>query len=166
MAPDDLPRPRLASGQRQVRGLFCGGTLADEAALALRDVDHDLVDFGDDQFTRGRAHPVIDPTLRNQAIAAAGDDPRVAVLLLDVILGYGAHADPAGAVLPAIQAATARARSAARELTIMAHVVGTDLDPQGRGQQEQKLRTAGVHLFGSNHHMAVAASLVLEAAPA
>ncbi|HEY0583131.1 MAG TPA: hypothetical protein VGE94_13175, partial [Chloroflexota bacterium] len=95
----DLPRLRLRDEQRQVRGLYCGGTLCEEAELALGEaIDHQLIDFGDDQYTRGRAHPMIDPSLRNYAIVDAGADPRVAVLLLDVMLGLGSHADPAGAM--------------------------------------------------------------------
>jgi FdrA protein len=158
LVPDDVPRVRLAEGQRQVRGLFCGGTLCEEAKSSL--VDYELVDFGDDAYTRGRAHPMIDPSLRNQAIIAAG------VLLLDVILGRGSHPDPAGAAVPAIVEATARARQDGRHLAVVAHVVGTDGDAQGLARQEGALREAGVHVFGSNHHAAVAASLVVEGVPA
>jgi hypothetical protein len=124
------------------------------------------VDFGDDAYTRGRAHPMIDPSLRNQAIIAAGADPQVAVLLLDVILGRGSHPDPVGAAVPAIVEATARARQDGRHLAVVAHVVGTDGDAQGLARQEGALREAGVHVFGSNHHAAVAASLVVEGVPA
>jgi FdrA protein len=165
ITPQDLPRPRLRDGQVQVRGLFCGGTLCEEAEGALQGnghVEHEFIDFGDDQYTRGRAHPMIDPTLRNHAIVEAGADPRVAVLLLDVILGLGSHADPAGATVPAVRAALARAEAAGRQLTVIAHVVGTDRDPQGLAQQEAKLHAAGVHLLGSNYHAGVAASLLLQ----
>jgi FdrA protein len=162
ITPADVRRPRLHAGQRQVRGLFCGGTLAEEAELALAGCDHEVTDFGDDRYTRGRAHPMIDPSLRNQAILEVGNDPRVAVLLLDVILGHGAHPDPAAAAVPAVRAAIERAAADGRELTVMAHVVGTDLDAQGLARQEDVLRAAGVHVFGSNHHAAVAAALVVE----
>ncbi|HLZ29674.1 MAG TPA: acyl-CoA synthetase FdrA [Chloroflexota bacterium] len=161
-APEDLPRPRLRDGQAQVRGLFCGGTLCEEAAAAIHSDGHAFTDFGDDRYTQGRAHPMIDPTLRNHAIVEAGGDPRVAVLLLDVILGLGAHPDPAGATVPAVREALATARAAGRELTVLAHVVGTDRDPQGLAQQEATLRSAGVHVFRSNYHAAVAASLLVE----
>jgi FdrA protein len=164
VAHSDLPRIRLREGQHQVRGLFCGGTLCEEAEAAMgRAVDgHQFIDFGADEYTRGRAHPMIDPTLRNRAIIEAGTDPRVAVLLLDVILGLGSHPDPAGATVPAIREALARAAADGRELAVLAHVVGTDLDPQRLGGQEAILRSAGVHLLGSNYHAAVAASLLLE----
>jgi succinyl-CoA synthetase alpha subunit len=167
VTPEDLPRLRLRDEQRQVRGLFCGGTLCEEAEAALGDAgQHDFIDFGDDQYTRGRAHPMIDPSLRNQGIVEAGADPRVAVLLLDVILGRGSHADPAGATVPAIREATARASAEGRQLAVLAHVVGTDRDPQGLEKQEATLRAAGVHLLGSNYHAAVAASLLVEAVTA
>lgn len=161
VTPADVPRPRLRDGQTQVRGLFCGGTLCEEAEAAMQSRHH-FVDFGDDRYTRGRAHPMIDPTLRNHAIVEAGEDPRVAVLLLDVILGLGSHADPAGATVPAVRAAMARAAAAGHSLTVIAHVVGTDRDPQGLAQQEATLRAAGVYVLGSNYHAAVAASLLVE----
>jgi succinyl-CoA synthetase alpha subunit len=162
VGPETLPRLRRQAGQDQLRALFCGGTLCDEAELAIGHANgHEFVDFGDDRYTRGRAHPMIDPSLRNQAILAASDDPRVAVLLLDVILGFGAHSDPAGALAPVVREAVARAR---RPLAILAHVVGTASDPQGLQRQEERLQAAGVHLFGSNHHAAVAAGLLLERA--
>jgi FdrA protein len=163
VSPEDLPRARLREQQRQVRGLYCGGTLCQEALAAMAEPGlHQFIDFGDDQYTRGRAHPMIDPTLRNHAIVEAGSDPRVAVLLLDFILGLGAHADPAGAALPAIREAQARASTEGRHLTVIAHIVGTDHDPQDMARQETTLRSAGVHLLASNHHAAVAASLLLE----
>jgi succinyl-CoA synthetase alpha subunit len=163
VVPDDLPRVRLRDGQRHVRGLFCGGTLCEEAQAAVGEAtEHEFVDLGDDQYTRGRAHPMIDPTLRNHAIVDAGRDPRVAVVLLDFILGLGSHPDPAGATVPAIRDALASAAADGRQLAVLGHVVGTDRDPQGLAQQEAVLRAAGVHLLGSNYHAAVAASLLLE----
>jgi succinyl-CoA synthetase alpha subunit len=158
IGPESLPKLRRHEGQDQVRALYCGGTLCEEAELAVgHDGGHQFIDFGDDRYTRGRAHPMIDPTLRNQAIASALHDPAVAVLLLDVILGYGAHADPAGALAGAVC-------DAGRSVAVVAHVVGTTGDPQGLARQEQTLREAGVELFGSNHHAAVAAGLLVERA--
>jgi succinyl-CoA synthetase alpha subunit len=167
--PEPVRVPPLVpgAGQRQVRGLFCGGTLCQEALAAMAEPGtHQFVDFGDDQYTRGRAHPMIDPTLRNHAIVEAGADPRVGVVLLDVILGLGSHADPAGAALPAIREAQARAAADGRQMAVIAHVVGTDLDPQNLARQEATLRSAGVHVLGSNHDAAAAASLLLEGAVA
>jgi FdrA protein len=162
-SPDALPRVRLCQDQRQVRGLFCGGTLCQEALAAMTNPDlHAFVDFGDDEYTRGRAHPMIDPTLRNHAIVEAGADPRVGVVLLDVILGLGAHADPAGAALPAIREARARAAADGRELAVLAHVVGTERDPQNLVQQHASLQSDGVHVLASNYDAARAANLLLE----
>src|SRR5205085_8586444 len=131
-------------------GLFCGGTLAQEAESVLGE-GHSIIDFGDDAYTRGRAHPMIDPSLRNQGIAAAGHDSSVAVVLLDFVLGLGAHEDPAGAAVAAIQDAIAAARSDGRELAVVAHVVGTDQDPQGLARQEAALRSAGVQVCASSY---------------
>ncbi len=163
MNKEDLPHMRRQPGQDQVRGLYCGGTLCEEAELALGP-GHELIDFGDDRYTRGRAHPMIDPSLRHQAILSAADDPRVAIVLLDVILGFAAHMDPAGLLAPLVREATERAARGGRQLVVLAHVVGSSGDPQGLAQQEEALRGAGVQLFGSNYHAAVAAGLVLEQA--
>ena len=161
LTKEQLPRVRRQPGQNQVHGLYCGGTLCDEAELVLGR-DHQFVDFGDDRYTRGRAHPMIDPSLRHQAIMQAADDPRVAIVLLDVVLGFGSHPDPAGLLAPVVRQAVDRAAHAGRQLTMLAHVVGSDRDPQGLTSQEATLRSAGVHLFGSNHHAAVTAGLLLE----
>jgi FdrA protein len=162
LAADDareVEPPRLRGPKLQVRGLFCGGTLAQEASAFLGEaVAHTIVDFGDDEYTRGRAHPMIDPTLRNHAIVQAGRDRQVGTILLDFILGLGAHPDPVGATLPAIAAARAAAESDGRGLGVVAHVVGTDLDPQNLGRQESLLRGANVHVYGSNYAAARAAA--------
>jgi FdrA protein len=151
-----------------LKGLYSGGTLADEAMLiaapALGDIrsntplkpeldlgtdlsasGHVVIDFGDDALTVGRAHPMIDPTLRLEAIAdlAASDEP--AVLLLDVVLGYGADADPAGALVPALTAARAK-----RNLPVVVALVGTEGDPQGWSRQADALAAAGASVFASN----------------
>ena len=155
---------RLNEGQRQIRGLFCGGTLCQEVAAAISGNagEHQFIDFGDDEYTRGRAHPMIDPTLRNQAIVQAGADPRVAVILLDIILGLASHPDPSGAAAPSIREAFAAAAARQREIGIVAHVVGTNLDPQDLAKQEATLRSCGVHVSRSNIQAANAASRLLE----
>ncbi len=171
--PDDLARvaevaARLRPEQRRLRGMFAGGSLAAEAARivanrlggaetgsttpgVLLDVDgHQIVDFGDDRYTVGRAHPMIDPRLRQQAIRQVVEQDRVGVLLLDVILGYGAHPDPAGSLAPAIEAATRAAREGGDELVTIASVVGTDQDPQGYATQVDRLTAAGAIVARSN----------------
>ncbi|MGI9145875.1 MAG: acyl-CoA synthetase FdrA [Chloroflexota bacterium] len=169
LPPEGLPRPRLQAGRVQVRGLFCGGTLCEEAEVVMQEqptVPHRFVDFCDDRYTQGRAHPMIDPTLRNLAVVETGDDPHVAVLLLDVTLGLGSHADPSGALVPAVREAVARAEAGGRQLAVIAHVVGTDRDPQGLAGQVATLRGAGVQVVESNYHAAVAARVLAAGAAA
>lgn len=111
---------------------------------------HQVIDLGDDAYTVGRPHPMMDPSLRNEMVAAAFDDPDVAVVLIDVVLGYGSHEDPAGAVAEPIQAGLERARGAGREVLVVASVCGTNGDPQGLVSQQETLRAAGVHVLPSN----------------
>ncbi len=158
---------RLQPGQWRIRGLFAGGSLSGEAKLILGSMlgfkaakSHEILDLGDDEYTVGRPHPMIDPRLRNEHIAAAADDVATAVVLLDVVLGYGANADPAGALAPAIRDAQDRATRAGRSLAVVASVCGTEADPQGRSAQEAILTAAGVLLAPSNAQAAgLAASI-------
>jgi len=145
-------RPPSARGRRPGRllGLYTGGTLGEEARAIVGGDGHEVIDFGDSAYTHGRPHPIIDPSLRNARVAQAGDEADVRVLLLDVILGDGAHPDPAGALAAAVREARGRARRARRTLEVVAHVVGTDEDPQGLAEQEGKLREAGVHVCPTN----------------
>jgi FdrA protein len=137
-----------ASGGRLLRGLFVGGTLASEAEIVAtgltgREAGHTFVDFGDDAYTAGRAHPMIDPTLRLDHLARAGADPDTAVILIDVVLGHGAEPDPSALLAPAV---------AGVDKPVVAVVVGTADDPQGLGRQVQALADAGaeVHLSNAN----------------
>ena len=146
---DRAPRAGL------LRGFFSGGTLCDEAMVIaaerlgpiasniplepdwalgddLRSPGHLMIDFGDDQLTRGRPHPMIDPSLRIERIAEAAADPACAVLLLDVVLGYGAHPDPARSLAPAIAQARDRASRDGRDLAVVVSLIGSAGDPQGR----------------------------------
>lgn len=164
---------RFAPGQRYLRGLFSGGTLAYEALLILQsylpgvysntplDKDyrlanslvsqaHTIVDLGEDEFTVGRLHPMLDNDLRIRRLQQEADDPEVAVVLLDVVLGYGAHPDPASELAPAIATARARAARAGRYLEVVAVVVGTDEDPQDMDAQVQQLQEAGARVETSN----------------
>jgi succinyl-CoA synthetase alpha subunit len=163
----------LRPGQRFVRGLYAGGTLAWEAAglLAARlegvaaGVDgtgdgHRVVDLGADVFTVGRPHPMIDGSVRRDWIAREARDPGTAVLLLDVVLGHGAHRDPAGELAPALRVAQASAAAAGRGLAIVASVTGTEADPQGRSRQAAALAAAGAIVMGSNAQAARLAALV------
>ncbi len=134
------------SGGHALLGLFVGGTLAGEARLIAAETlgeggGHTFVDFGDDAYTAGRAHPMIDPTLRLEHLDRAAADPETAVLLLDVVLGHGAEADPAALLAPAIDAV--------RQPVVVA-VVGTAADPQGRDRQVGALAEAGAEVHLSN----------------
>ncbi|MGQ0509566.1 MAG: acyl-CoA synthetase FdrA [Betaproteobacteria bacterium] len=156
-----------------IRGLFCGGTLCAEAQLVLQEAGlevrsnspvpgarqangkaagHVLLDLGDDEYTQGRPHPMIDPELRNQMLGEAMADPGVGVVLLDVVIGYGAHADPAGLVAGELRRAR---RSGA---LVIASVTGTEDDPQVYSRQVARLREAGVLVAGSNAEAAEAAA--------
>ncbi len=169
--PSRLPRP--GRGQKYIRGLYSGGTFCYEAALLLgatlpevstntpvgkaapladiwKSEGHTLIDLGDDVFTRGRPHPMIDHRLRNERIAKEAADPETAVILLDVVLGTGSHPDPAAEIVPAIDAAKARAAKAGRKLAFVGFVCGTEGDPQGLVRQQTALREAGMLLAPSN----------------
>ncbi len=168
--PTELP---FASGQKYLRGLFSGGTLAYEALLILQDYlplvysnapldkkyklanslvsqAHSIVDLGEDEFTVGRLHPMMDNTLRIQRLVQEASDPEVAVILLDVVLGYGAHPDPAGELAPAIAEAIAKAKAAGRHLEVVALVSGTDEDPQDMAGQIEQLQAAGAKIETNN----------------
>ena len=112
--------------------------------------EHTLVDLGDDTFTRGRPHPMIDQRLRNERLLTEAADPQVAVILFDVVLGDGSHPDPAGAMLPAIERARAIAAKKGRKLALVASVCGTAADTQQLDRQESVLAKAGVLLAPSN----------------
>jgi FdrA protein len=146
--------PSTGKAQGQVRGLYSGGTLCAEAELIFRRRGlrgHEFVDLGADEYTRGRPHPMIEPQIRNDHVARALADPGVGVLLLDVVLGYGAHENPAGVLL----------RNNLSRKTVVASVTGTEQDPQGWSRQAALLREAGVLVAPSNAHAAeIAASLV------
>ena len=110
-----------------------------DAALAVD--AHTMVDFGDDALTAGRAHPMIDPTLRLEQLARAADDPRTGVILIDVVLGHGAEQDPAAALAPVVAGARP---------PVVACVVGTVADPQDRRRQVAALAEAGAEVHLSN----------------
>ncbi len=147
-------------------GLFAGGSLLLEAqgAMAIFDVSpamYELVDMGSEDLTRGRPHPMIDPGPRIKEIARVGEDPAAAVLLLDIVLGFGAADDPAGDLAAAIRGARAAAAARGSELAVIASVVGTDEDVQNHRRQEAILRDAGVAVFSTSARAAFAAAKVV-----
>jgi len=164
---------KFAPGQRYLRGLFSGGTLQYEALLVLQDYvpviysnapldkknkledslvskQHTVIDLGEDEFTVGRLHPMLDNDLRIRRLEKEAADPEVAVILLDVVLGYGAHSDPASELAPAIAAGIKVAKEAGRHLEVVAVVCGTDGDPQGMEAQISALEDAGARVETSN----------------
>ena len=121
---------------------------------------HVLLDLGGDEYTVGRPHPMLDPAARLAALARAVDDPRVSVVLLDVVLGHGSHPDPASILAPAIESAVRRPTP----LSIVVSLVGTADDPQGLTRQAQALSAAGALVYLSNAEAArYAASLIAPA---
>jgi FdrA protein len=161
-------RTTLRPEQRTIRALYCGGTLAYEALWLLRralgrvdsNLDgtfntasaagHVVLDLGAEEFTSGRPHPIIDPTVRRQQLLAVRRQPEVAMVLCDVILGWGAHPDPAGALVAAWEETRVRAHAEGRRLVGIVTVCGTPHDPQGYAQQCQVLRAHGLILADSN----------------
>ena len=162
-------RHRMIEGRKgAVKGLYSGGTLCKEAALIytetfgkeplsnlvkdgpnrVKDIwntDQDcFIDLGEDEFTVGRPHPMIDFSLRAKLIANEGKNPTTTVILLDVVLGWGAHPDPAAELVPVLKALPER-------IKVVCHVLGTDADPQQASKQKAALEAVGVKVFSSNH---------------
>jgi len=177
-AVDQLARG-MTSTQRAVRALFTGGTFCYEAQLVFlaqglscrsnapahgasdfggRFEGHVFLDLGDDDYTRGRPHPMIDPSVRNETIRAQGADPSTAAILFDVVLGYGSHDDPARDLALALRDAVAKARAQGRSLALIGHVCGTDGDPQNKAQQVAQLKAAGAVVAPSNVEAALLAA--------
>ena len=165
---------KLDARQRYLRGLFSGGTLCYEAQVIWKDMlvspvhsnaplpggqtlpdstkslGHTAVDLGEEEFTVGRPHPMIDNDLRIRRLLQEARDPETAVIMLDVVLGYGAHPDPAGELGPAIHQARGLAEAAGRALPIVASVTGTEGDPQGLRHTISTLEGAGASVCDSN----------------
>jgi succinyl-CoA synthetase alpha subunit len=180
-------RARLRPGQKYLRGLYSGGTFCYEALLHLqkllpalagntptgsvqqladihKSVGHTVIDLGDDDFTRGKPHPMIDPAQRNRRLLQEADDPETAVLLLDVVLGYGAHPDPAGELAQAVAEAKKRGaahKNGSKDIVYIGFICGTEGDPQNFREQRAKLAAAGLHLCASNIQAVALAGAVL-----
>lgn len=155
--PQLAPGPTKKIPGGRVRGLYCGGTLCAEAELIFRArglAGHAFVDLGGDEFTRGRPHPMIEPEMRNDHLKRALADPAVDVVLVDVVLGYGAHENPAGVLL----------QNDLSGKTVVASVTGTEQDPQVWSRQVATLREAGVIVAASNAHAAALAASIVEPA--
>ena len=174
---------KLAPEQKYLRGLFSGGTLCYESMLILRELignvysnaplksdlqlsnphesqSHTCLDMGSEEFVVGRPHPMIDPTMRKQRIRREARDPETGVILLDIVLGYGSHPDPAGVLAPIIAEAKKSAERDGRHLSVVASVIGTELVPQNLGDQEEKLKEVGTVILPSNAQATRMAALI------
>jgi len=181
----DIARGMTAS-QRYVRGVFSGGTFCYEAQLvhaaasvrafsntptdgnprlknSVKSQENAIIDMGDDEFTRGRPHPMIDPSQRNARIGEEIADPETAVVLFDVVLGYGASADPTAGLIGVVGAARAGANAAGRQVALVAHVCGTELDLQDRNNVVAALKSAGALVASSNAEAAFWSAAIIAA---
>jgi succinyl-CoA synthetase alpha subunit len=166
---------KMAKSQKYVRGFYTGGTLCDEAMKLMlaklghiysnipllpedkledarngKSREHTFLDFGDDEFTVGRPHPMIDPSLRAQRVIVDGKDPECAIIMVDCVIGYGSHENPAQDLSDAILNAKAAAEAEGRHLLVVASVCGTKGDPQSLGKTQQQLTEAGAIVLPSN----------------
>ena len=172
----------LKPEQRYFRGLFCGGTLCAEALSILRGSFESvksnvakneneklenindyrgnvLLDLGEDEFTVGKPHPMIEPTLRFDRITKEAEDEEVGIILMDFELGYGSHEDPVGVTIKSIKEAKNIANSHGRNLIFVAYICGTDIDKQNYEDQRKMLEQEGVLIAESNIE---AANIVIE----
>lgn len=152
---------------KTVKGLYSGGTLAAEAGMLITEAlglgklikkegyilnanGYEVMDLGDDIYTQGKPHPMIDPEVRIKKIREYGDDEKTGVILLDCVLGYGSHPDMAGALSDAIKDAIQTAKENGRELYFVATVCGTEYDPQSYQAAIKTLKECGVLVEESN----------------
>ncbi len=171
--------------QKYLRGLFCGGTLCEEALIIFKEQIGDVysnmsskekfqlkdsmtsymntvIDMGGDEFTVGRPHPMIDFSLRNRRILKEAEDPEVAVILFDVVLGYGSNMEPAQELVPVIMQAAKSAVKTGRDISFVCSITGTVHDPQDRKDVEKRLKEAGVHVMESNAAACELSGLVIK----
>ncbi len=166
---------RMKKGQKYVRGFYTGGTLCDEAMKLMigslghiysniplhaedklpdakggKSREHTFLDFGDDEFTVGRPHPMIDPSLRAERVITDGKDPACAVIMTDCVIGYGSHPNPAEDLAAAIRTAKAEAEKEGRYLCCVCEVCGTEGDPQCLSKTQKQLEDAGAVVLPSN----------------
>lgn len=178
---------RMAVGQKYIRGLYTGGTLCDEAMKMLiadlgsiksniplkpedllknarngKSVENTFLDFGDDEFTVGRPHPMIDPSLRAERVVEEAKDPETAVILVDCVIGFGSHENPAKDLSDAIRQAKTIANDGGRYVSVVASVCGTEGDPQNRTASMKQLSDAGAVVLPSNAQAVRFAKMILQ----
>ncbi|HMN13953.1 MAG TPA: hypothetical protein PKD55_16685, partial [Bellilinea sp.] len=173
VAAEKFDVSKFAASQKYLRGLFSGGTLAYEGQHlltqyipkvwanapikkenqlpdALVSQEHTIVDLGEDEFTVGRLHPMMDNELRIRRLLEEAADASVAVVMMDVVIGFGSHADPASEIAPAIVKAKEIAKQAGRFLEVAVVATGTNDDPQVLDNQIKQLKDAGAYVNPSN----------------
>lgn len=177
---------KLAERQRFIRGLYSGGTLCYEAQVILKDmldtfvysnapldknkwlkdstrsIEHTLIDLGEEEFTRGRPHPMIDNDLRIQRLRQEVLDPETGVILLDVVIGYGAHPDPTSELGEAIREVSFGLEKKGKPIAFVASITGTESDPQKLSRSQEILKKAGVMVCESNAQAARLAAALVE----
>ncbi|MCD8826256.1 acyl-CoA synthetase FdrA [Staphylococcus gallinarum] len=161
----------LTAKQDGIKGFYSGGTLASEAAMLVKDTlgdlssgetpegfaykggNHEIIDLGDDIYTQGKPHPMIDPSKRIEMLETSSDDPATAVIMLDNVIGYGSHDDMASELAPTIQKILNKVKADGRSLVVLATVVGTEHDYQGYHAQIETLKAAGAIVCDTNDQM-------------
>ncbi len=176
-------KEKFTSTQKYLRGMYTGGTLCDETMKLLakntgiysniplspeykipdanKSIQHTCLDFGDDEFTVGRPHPMIDPSLRSQRIIDEASDDGTAVILTDCVIGYGAHENPAQDLADSIEKAKQDASKNGRHISVVVSVCGTDADPQSLTNSRETLQKAGAIVMPSNAQAARMVQLIL-----
>lgn len=177
-------RAKIAPSQKYMRGLFCGGTHSEEVVLMLGErvpnlhsnikfgnveklvnrhvsLENSLVDMGDEEFTKGKPHPVMDPTILVDRMLQEARDPEVGVILFDLLFGHGVHKDPVGAIEEALKGIQEIQEKENRHICLIAALCGTDRDPQGIADQQRRLEAYGVKIMPSNAKAALLAGLIV-----
>ncbi len=175
----------LLPGQKYLRALYSGGTFCDETQLLckgkLTDIysntpvgdakklknsakseKHTIIDLGDDEFTMGKPHPMIDYSSRCKRIIEEAEDPETAIILLDIVLGYGSNMDPMAEIIPVIKRVKEITAAKGKYLPIICSVTGTDKDPQNRTAVVNALEAEGVVVMKSNAAAARLAILIVD----
>lgn len=178
-------RKQITNEQKYLRALYTGGTFAYETQVILnglaigplysnaplikaqllqdpmKSFKNSIIDLGEEEFTKGRAHPMIDPTIRKLRIVEEASYDDVAVIVLDFVLGYGSNSDPVGSIIDEIKKAKLMAAKAKRHLSVIAHVCGTRRDLQGYDRSLTRLKNAGVPVLPTNAFAAIAAAGII-----
>jgi FdrA protein len=175
---------KLSPMQKYLRALYSGGTFCDEAQLLCQNIlsevysnipfgssmklkdswkseKHTILDLGDDEFTVGKPHPMIDYSTRNKRILTEAENPETAVILLDIVLGYGSNMNPLAGIIPVIREMKKMTAQQKRYLPIICSVTGTDKDPQNRAAVVAALKTEGVKVMESNAAASRLAMLII-----